>query len=162
MEGTQFDTDEENLTAWHQCFQQHHCWVRDAGPAVLVGISSTRFRSNAFAHHEVYVDEQQLEWLRGVLETLEPEKPVVVFSHAPPMGCGLKVINRLHVKNRCVLCMFLLDVTRALQVPVDHSVSCSVVVGELGLPPDMSHDVLSQHVPKSLCYCQCMVADVPG
>jgi hypothetical protein len=40
-------------------------------------------------------------WLREVLKSFEPEKPVIVFSHAPPMGCGLKVINRLHVKNRC-------------------------------------------------------------
>jgi hypothetical protein len=73
--------------------QLHQPWLH-------AGISSTRFRSNEFAHHEVYVDEHQVTWLRGVLENFMLEKPVIVFSHAPPMGCGLKVINRLHVKNR--------------------------------------------------------------
>jgi hypothetical protein len=48
MEGSQFDTDEENLTAWQQCFKQHHCWVRDAGPAVLVGMHS--YVSSEHAH----------------------------------------------------------------------------------------------------------------
>lgn len=96
-----FDTDEANLTAWQEAWGQHHHWVHDAGPAVLIGISTTRYRSNEMSHHEVHVDAEQRAWLRRVLRDVAPEKPAVLFSHAPPMGCGLKVIHNLHVKNRC-------------------------------------------------------------
>jgi hypothetical protein len=30
-----------------------------------------------------------------------PGRPVVVFTHAPPIGSGLKVVQNVHVKNRC-------------------------------------------------------------
>lgn len=97
-----FDTDEANLAAWQEAWGQHHFWAHDAGPAVLIGISTTKYRSNEMSHHEVHVDEAQRAWLRRVLRDVAPEKPAVLFSHAPPMGCGLKVIHNLHVKNRCV------------------------------------------------------------
>ncbi len=32
----------------------------DLGPVVAIGLSTTRYRSNNFSHHEVYVDEQQV------------------------------------------------------------------------------------------------------
>lgn len=102
LEGTEFDTDDENLAAWQHAFGHHHHWAHDIGPCVLVGLSTTRYRSNVLSHHEVHVDEAQLRWFESVLRTLEPGKPVVVFTHAPPMGCGLKVIHDLHIKNRCV------------------------------------------------------------
>jgi hypothetical protein len=109
LEGAEFSTDEENLQAWLQAFQQSHFWVRDVGAAVLVGISTTRFRSNSLSHHEVHVDSEQRAWLQAVLHNYQPDKPVIMFSHAPPMGCGLKVINSLHVKNRCALHQQLCD-----------------------------------------------------
>jgi hypothetical protein len=28
-------------------------------------------------------------------------RPVVVFTHAPPIGTGLKVLQSVHIKNRC-------------------------------------------------------------
>jgi len=107
-----FDTDEDNLAAWQEAWGQHHHWAVDAGPAVLIGISTTRYRSNEMSHHEVHVDEAQRNWLRGVLRDMSPEKPVILFSHAPPMGCGLKVIHDLHVKNRCALLPALCRSTR--------------------------------------------------
>ena len=41
--------------------------------------------------HEVYIDEEQLQWFKGALQAAA-RRPVIVFSHAPPQGCGLTVI----------------------------------------------------------------------
>jgi hypothetical protein len=48
----------------------------------------------------VYIDDEQFAWFEQVLAA-NKERPVVVFTHAPPMGCGLKVVENVHVKNRC-------------------------------------------------------------
>ena len=50
---------------------------------------------------QVHIDQEQLAWLEQTLQTFEPSKPVVIATHAPPLGCGLKVLNDLHIKNRC-------------------------------------------------------------
>ncbi len=49
--------------------------------------------------HEVYIDDEQLEWFKGVLRNAG-QRPIVVFSHAPPQGCGLTVVQvRLAICN---------------------------------------------------------------
>lgn len=101
LEGVEFDSDSDNLTAWSEEFQQSHYWARDVGPCVLFGLSTTRYRDNVLSHHEVHVDAAQLEWFEAALAAVAPDKPAVVFTHAPPLGCGLKVLNDLHIKNRC-------------------------------------------------------------
>lgn len=53
LEGVQYDSDPDNLAAWEAVFQQSHFWVRDAGPCVMIGLSTTRYRSNTMSHHEV-------------------------------------------------------------------------------------------------------------
>jgi hypothetical protein len=40
----------------------------------------------------VYVDRPQLEWFERQLEAAAG-RPVVVFTHAPPLGCGLKAVE---------------------------------------------------------------------
>jgi hypothetical protein len=49
--------------------------------------------------HEVYIDEEQMMWFEGILAA-NPHRPIIVFTHAPPMGSGLKVVANVHVKNR--------------------------------------------------------------
>lgn len=41
--------------------------------------------------HEIHIDDEQLAWFAQQLEDIDRATPVVVFSHAPPIGCGLKV-----------------------------------------------------------------------
>ena len=41
-----------------------------------------------------------MEWFRALLE-MNRNRPTVVFTHAPVMGCGLRVLQEVHVKNRC-------------------------------------------------------------
>jgi len=71
----------------------------EVGPALLVGLSTVRFRSNTYSVHEVYVDDQQVQWFEALVAA-HPDRPIVVFTHAPPIGSGLKVVQNVHVKNR--------------------------------------------------------------
>ena len=56
--------------------------------------------SNPFSVHEVHVDTEQLAFFRRALAEAAG-RPVVVFTHAPILGSGLKVVQTVHVKNRC-------------------------------------------------------------
>lgn len=47
----------------------------------------------------MHVDEEQLAFFRAKLEEAAG-RPVVVFTHAPILGSGLKVVQTVHVKNR--------------------------------------------------------------
>lgn len=38
----------------------------------------------------MHVDAEQLRWFEATLAS-NPDVPIVVFTHAPPMGSGLKV-----------------------------------------------------------------------
>ncbi|KAF6253281.1 Metallo-dependent phosphatase-like protein [Scenedesmus sp. NREL 46B-D3] len=95
LEGDEFEEDIENLAAWHEAFQQHHHWATELGPVLAIGLSTVRFRSNKHSVHEVYIDDEQFAWLEQVLAA-NTERPVIVFTHAPPMGCGLKVVENVH------------------------------------------------------------------
>ena len=55
--------------------------------------------SNPFSVHEVHVDAEQLAFFRQALAEAAG-RPVVVFTHAPILGSGLKVVQTVHVKNR--------------------------------------------------------------
>lgn len=102
LEGDEFETDEENLAAWHQAFKQRHYWACDLGPATLIGLSTVRFRSNLHSVHEVHIDDEQLQFLEKELErTAVQGRPVILCTHAPILGSGLKAIQAVHVKNRC-------------------------------------------------------------
>lgn len=50
--------------------------------------------------HEVYIDDEQMAWFESVLAA-NKDTPIIMFTHAPPMGSGLKVVQNVHVKNRC-------------------------------------------------------------
>mmetsp|Transcript_10378 Transcript_10378/g.18056 ORF Transcript_10378/g.18056 Transcript_10378/m.18056 type:complete len:505 (-) Transcript_10378:924-2438(-) len=102
FEGEEFLTDNDCLEAWLDVWQQPHFWCEDLGPSLVIGLSTTRFRENTGSHHECFVDEVQMTWLEEQLQTAAAAgKPVMIFTHAPPMGCGLKSLQELHVRNRC-------------------------------------------------------------
>jgi hypothetical protein len=59
--------------------------------------------SNPFSAHEVHIDDEQLDFFRAQLaQASAAGRPVVVFTHAPVLGSGLKVVQTVHVKNRWV------------------------------------------------------------
>uniref|UniRef100_A0A7S1ERX7 Calcineurin-like phosphoesterase domain-containing protein n=1 Tax=Timspurckia oligopyrenoides TaxID=708627 RepID=A0A7S1ERX7_9RHOD len=111
LEGlSEFDSDKLNLQAWAHVFK--HTGVmspefnnlpvfrKDLGHAVLLGLSTIRFRDSPGSSHEVYIDDDQIRWFEQQLEQLH-DKHVFVFTHAPPMGCNLRVLSNVHVKNLC-------------------------------------------------------------
>lgn len=96
------EADAANLAAWRAAFSQNHFWTARLGPALLVGVSTTRWRSNRDSVHEVCVSEEQVAALEATLAAAHASHtPVIVFSHAPPAGCGLRVVQGVHVRNRC-------------------------------------------------------------
>lgn len=101
----EFETDEENLLAWMKCFNlQTPYWKRYIGEkTVLLGISTVRFRDAPFSSHEVHIDDDQLEWfVQTVKEHPASEGwKILVASHAPIMGSGLRVLQNVHVTNGC-------------------------------------------------------------
>jgi hypothetical protein len=101
----EFATDAENLEVFlklHKKPTPHFInYVNDK--VVLVGLCSTVFRDAKYTSHEVTVDDEQLKWFEKTMEEHPAEDgwKVFVFSHAPPIGSGLRVLQENHVVNGC-------------------------------------------------------------
>lgn len=101
----EFRTDQENL----EVFMKAHGkptpqFCREiADKTLLVGLGSTIFREAPYTSHEVIIDQAQIDWFENLLK----EKPaedgwkIFVFTHAPPNGSGLRVLQENHVVNGC-------------------------------------------------------------
>jgi hypothetical protein len=101
----EFPTDELNLQAWMESFDKptpQFC-KRIGDRTLLVGLSTVRFRSAPFSSHEVHVDDDQVRWFLDVVESHPAHDgwKILVFSHAPIMGSGLRVLQNVHVVNGC-------------------------------------------------------------
>lgn len=101
----EFSTDVENLQAWQDAFGlKFPTFCHQIGEKTLcIGLSTTRFRSSPFSSHEVYIPKAQTIWLENLLKHHPEEEGwrVLVFSHAPPMGAGIRVVQNVHIKNGC-------------------------------------------------------------
>ena len=101
----EFKTDAANLKA----FLKYHNkptpqFVREiADKTLLVGLCSTVFRDAKYTSHEVIIDQEQIQWFEQLLINHPAEEgyKVFVFSHAPPNGSGLRVLQENHVINGC-------------------------------------------------------------
>jgi hypothetical protein len=101
----EFKTDKANLqlflTAHNKPTPQ---FVRTiAHKTLLVGLCSTIFRDAKYTSHEVIIDDSQLEWFEQLLQqhSARDGYKVFVFTHAPPNGSGLRVLQENHVVNGC-------------------------------------------------------------
>jgi len=101
----EFETDEENL----EVFMEKHGkptpqFIREiADKTLLVGMGSTVFRDAKYTSHEVTIDDEQIAWFEDVLKTHPSAEgwKIFVFTHAPPNGSGLRVLQENHVVNGC-------------------------------------------------------------
>lgn len=59
------------------------------GHAVLLCVTESKLPTHSV--HEIHIDDEQLAWFAQQLDDIDADTPIVVFSHAPPIGCGLKV-----------------------------------------------------------------------
>jgi hypothetical protein len=101
----EFATDQANLDVFmklHGKSTPHFC-REVADKTVLVGLGSTVFRDAPFTSHEVIIDQEQMAWFQNFLETHPADDgwKVFCFSHAPPNGSGLRVLQENHVVNGC-------------------------------------------------------------
>lgn len=101
----EFETDQENL----EMFMRVHGkptpqFVRQiADKTLLVGLGSTVFRDAKYTSHEVTIDDEQMAWFEELVQT-HPSADgwrLFVFTHAPPNGSGLRVLQENHVVNGC-------------------------------------------------------------
>jgi hypothetical protein len=74
-----------------------------AEKTLLVGLTSTVFRSAKYTSHEVTIDKAQLDWFEETVKSYPAEEgwKIFVFTHAPPNGSGLRVLQENHVVNGC-------------------------------------------------------------
>ncbi|MDP6978330.1 MAG: metallophosphoesterase [Myxococcota bacterium] len=70
----------------------------DLGEALGITLSSTAFRNKRGYAHEVSIDEAQFAWFADTLER-HRDRPVFVFSHAPPLGSRLRVLQHPHLRG---------------------------------------------------------------
>lgn len=101
----EFATDEENL----ELFLRAHGkptpnFCREvADKTLLVGLSSTVFRDAVYTSHEVTIDQEQIDWFEklAIDHPAEEGWKIFIFTHAPPNGSGLRVLQENHVVNGC-------------------------------------------------------------
>ena len=101
----EFATDEENLAMFMRVHgKPTPQFAREiAEKTLLVGLGSTVFRDAKYTSHEVTIDDAQLEWFERTVAAHPAEDGwrVLVFTHAPPIGSGLRVLQENHVVNGC-------------------------------------------------------------
>ncbi len=100
MEGAEFKGDEEAVAAWCEIFRRVRPYTLiDWGVAVGITLSQTSFRANEGSHHEVHIDDEQFDWFAQTV-VAQRHRPIFVFSHAPILGSGLRVLQDLHLKGQ--------------------------------------------------------------
>ena len=101
----EFPTDQSNLEAYLRILRKDTPQFKHliAEKVMLIGLGSTVFRTSRYTSHEVYIDENQIKWFEEIIKQCPAEDGwrVFVFSHAPPMGSGLRVLQENHVVNGC-------------------------------------------------------------
>lgn len=101
----EFPTDASNLEAYLRILQKDTPQFKRqiAEKTLIVGLGSTKFRTAQYTSHEVCVDDAQIKWFQDTVEQHPASDgwKIFVFSHAPPMGSGLRVLQENHVVNGC-------------------------------------------------------------
>jgi len=101
----EFATDKENIEAYLRIHNKPSPqFIREiADKTLLVGLGSTVFRDAKYTSHEVTIDDEQLAWFEDTVKKHPAEEgwKIFVFTHAPPIGSGLRVLQENHVVNGC-------------------------------------------------------------
>jgi hypothetical protein len=101
----EFETDKENLDMYLKVHNKETPYFsrQVADKTLLVGMGSTLFRDAVYTSHEVTIDQEQIDWFENLVKTHPAEEgwKVFVFTHAPPNGSGLRVLQENHVVNGC-------------------------------------------------------------
>lgn len=87
----------------HEKCNTEKCFSQIGEKTLLLGLSTVRFRNSPYSSHEVHVDDEQLDWFVKMVESHPANEgwKIIVYSHAPIMGSGLRVLQSVHVINGC-------------------------------------------------------------
>ena len=100
----EFQTDEENLEAYLRILGKETPQFKHeiAEKTLVVGMGSTKFHGRSGCLHEVCVDDEQIAWFEKTIEEHPASEgwKIFVFTHAPIIGSGLRVLQE-HVVNGC-------------------------------------------------------------
>jgi len=101
----EFATDEANLEAYLRILGKKTPQFKHeiAEKTLVIGLGSTAFRTAKYTSHEVSVDDEQIDWFEKTIAEHPAEDgwKIFVFSHAPIIGSGLRVLQECHVVNGC-------------------------------------------------------------
>lgn len=101
----EFPTDAANLELFLRAHNKPtpHFIRQVADNTLLVGLSSTVFRDAVYTSHEVTIDQAQIDWFEETVKAHPASEgwKIFVFTHAPPNGSGLRVLQENHVVNGC-------------------------------------------------------------
>lgn len=101
----EFATDEANLELFLRAHGKPTPQFKRqiAEKTLLIGLTSTLFRDAEYTSHEVTIDKEQLQWFEDTVKAHPAEEgwKLFVFTHAPPNGSGLRVLQENHVVNGC-------------------------------------------------------------
>lgn len=101
----EFSTDKANLEMYLRVHNKPtpHFFREIAEKTLLVGLGSTVFRDAKYTSHEVTIDDEQIAWFEETLKAHPSSEgwKIFVFTHAPPNGSGLRVLQENHVVNGC-------------------------------------------------------------
>jgi hypothetical protein len=98
---TEFARDEDAVASFCTTFgYERPYFTIEIGNALGVVLSSTSFRETRGFCHEVHIDQAQIDWFRETLAA-NRDRTTFVFSHCPPVGSQLGVIQNLHLRAGC-------------------------------------------------------------
>lgn len=101
----EFASDAENLQAYLKALNKPTSQFKRliAEKTLLIGLGSVIFRDALYTSHEVFIDDAQVDWFEETVKQCPASDGwrIIVFSHAPPMGSGLRVLQENHVVNGC-------------------------------------------------------------
>jgi hypothetical protein len=97
LEGEEFKSDEANLKAWMEVFQQTSPWrCIEMGDCLGILLSTTNFRHQPICSQQVSLGREQLEWLKTTL-THNKDRLTFIFCHVPIISSGLTTLLTPHL-----------------------------------------------------------------
>jgi len=91
-------TDEENIGLFVRDFGlERHYYAFYYNDLLFITLSTEQWRKNKWQPNEVFLGEEQLEWLERTL-SLNPTTPTIVQCHAPVYGTRIPLEPTVHVR----------------------------------------------------------------
>jgi len=150
----EFSTDEANLEAFCRIHDKPTPqFVREvAEKTLLVGLGSTVFRTATYTSHEVTIDDEQVQWFEELLQSHPAEDgwKIFVFTHAPPIGSGLRVLQENHVVNGCCWLNHSGDSAKFIELVRKHRCIKAWFSGHFHLGQDYQDSITFPTIPREL------------